>query len=317
MRAQTTAAASRPFPTRRETRPARGKTLAYLLAAAERELTACGIDTPRLDAEVLLADALEIDRTALYARLADMPSAAQRAAFRQRLTRRTSREPIAYITGKQEFWSLEFAVEPDVLIPRSETELVVETSLGLFDSHATAAPHIADIGTGSGCIAIALATELPRARFRAMDRSLAALTIAHSNARRHGVATRIGLWCGDLLDAATARSAFDLIVTNPPYVATSDLDRSERVAPEVRDWEPRAALDGGSDGLDYYRQLLSSVSRNGIDHLRAGGWFVAEIGYDQQDTVRALARGRPDLSFVRCVRDSAGRDRVVVFRKTP
>lgn len=317
MRAQTAAAASRPFPTRREARPARGKTLADMLAAAERELTACGIDTPRLDAEVLLADALEIGRTALYARLANVPSAAQRAAFRQRLTRRTSREPIAYITGKQEFWSLAFAVEPGVLIPRPETELVVETSLGLFDSHATAAPRIADIGTGSGCIAIALATELPRARFRAVDRSLAVLTIARRNARRHGVATRIGLWCGDLLDAAASRSAFDLIVTNPPYIAASDLDRSERVAPEVRDWEPRAALDGGSDGLDYYRRLLGSVSRNGIDHLRAGGWFVAEIGCDQQDAVRAVANGRPDLSFVRCVRDSAGRDRVVVFRKTP
>lgn len=317
MRAQTTAAASRPFPTRREARPARGKTLADMLAAAERELTACGIDTPRLDAEVLLADALEIGRTALYVRLADVPSAAQRAAFRQRLTRRTSREPIAYITGKQEFWSLEFAVEPRVLIPRPDTELVVETSLGLFDSHATAAPRIADIGTGSGCIAIALATELRRARFRAMDRSLAALTIARRNARRHGVATRIGLWCGDLLDAAAGRSAFDLIVTNPPYVATSSLNRGAGLAPEVRDWEPRAALDGGSDGLDYYRRLLGSVSRNGIDHLRAGGWFVAEIGYDQQSAVRAVACGRRDLSFVRCVRDSAGRDRVVVFRKTP
>lgn len=317
MRAQTTAAASRPFPTRREARPARGKTLAGMLTAAERELTACGIDTPRLDAEVLFADALGISRTALYARLANVPSAAQRAAFRQRLTRRTSREPIAYITGKQEFWSLEFAVEPGVLIPRPDTELVVETSLGLFDSHATAAPRIADIGTGSGCIAIALATELPRARFWTMDRSLAALTIARRNARRHGVATRIGLWCGNLLDAAAGRSAFDLIVTNPPYVARSCLNRGAGLAPEVQDWEPRAALDGGPDGLDYYRRLLGSGSRNGIDRLRAGGWFVAEIGYDQQDAVRALARGRRDLSFVRCVRDSAGRDRVVVFRKTP
>ena len=204
-----------------------------------------------------------------------------------------------------------------MLIPRPETELVVETSLGLFDSHVTAAPRIGDIGTGSGCLAIALATELPCARFWAVDPSSAALTIARRNARRHGVATRIGLWCGDLLDAAVGRSAFDLIVTNPPYVATSDLDRSEMVAAEVRDWEPRAALDGGSDGLDYYRQLLGSGSRNGIDHLRAGGWFVAEIGCDQQNAVRALANGRPELSFVRCVRDYAGRDRVVVFRKTP
>ena len=317
MRAQTTAAASRPLTPRRETHPARGRTFAYMLAAGERELAAGGIDTPRLDAEVLLADALGISRTALYARLADVPSAAQRAAFRQRLTRRTSHEPVAYITGKQEFWSLEFAVEPGVLIPRPETELVVETGLGLFDSHATAAPRIADIGTGSGCLAITLATELPRARFWAVDRSLAALTAARRNARRHGVATRIGLWCGDLLDAAAGRSAFDLIVTNPPYVATSCLDRGAGLAPEVRDWEPRPALDGGLDGLDYYRQLLGSGSRNDIDHLRAGGWFVAEVGYDQQNAVRALANGRPELSFVRCVRDYAGRDRVVVFRKTP
>lgn len=317
MRAQTTAANSRPFPTWREARPARGKTLAYMLAAAERELTACGIDTPRLDAEVLLAGALGVSRTTLYARLANMPSAAQRAAFRQRLMRRTRREPIAYIIGKQEFWSLEFAVEPGVLIPRPETELVVETSLGLFGSHDTAAPRIADIGTGSGCIAIALATELPHARCWGVDRSPAALTVARRNAHRHGVTPRIRLWCGDLFDAATARSEFDLIVTNPPYVATSCLNRGSGLAPEVRDWEPRSALDGGPDGLDYYRRLLGSRSWNGIDHLRTGGWFVAEIGCDQQNAVRALAGERRDLSFVRCVQDYAGRDRVVVFRKTP
>ena len=317
MRAQTTAAASRPFPTRRETHRTRRATLAHVLAAAERELSACGIDTARLDAEVLLADALGVGRTALYARLANVPSAAQRAAFRQRLTRRTSREPIAYIIGKQEFWSLEFAVESGVLIPRPETELVVETGLGLFGSQDTAAPRIADIGTGSGCIAIALATELPHARCWGVDRSPAALTVARRNAHRHGVATRIGLWCGDLLDAVAGRSGFDLIVANPPYVAMSCLDRGAGLAPEVRDREPRAALNGGPDGLDYYRRLLGSGPRNGIDHLRTGGWFVAEIGYDQQSTVRALACERRDLSFVRCVQDYAGRDRVVVFRKTP
>lgn len=317
MRAQTTAATSRPFPTRREPHRTRGATLAHVLAAAERELSACGIDTARLDAEVLLADALGVSRTALYARLANVSSAAQRAAFRQRLTRRTSREPVAYITGKQELWSLEFAVEPGVLIPRPETELLVETSLGLFDSHDTAALRIADIGTGSGCIAIALAMQLPHARCWGVDRSPAALTVARRNARRYGVATRIGLWCGDLLNAATACSEFDLIVTNPPYVATSCLNRGAGLAPEVRDWEPRAALDGGPDGLDYYRRLLGSGPRNGIDHLRTDGWFVAEIGYDQQDAVHALAYERRDLSFVRCVQDYAGRDRVVVFRKTP
>lgn len=316
MRARTTAAASRPSTTRRDARPARGDTLAHLLAAGERALAACGIDIPRLDAEVLLADALRLGRTALYARLADTPSAAQQAAFRQRLIRRARNEPVAYITGKQEFWSLEFAVERDVLIPRPETELVVETGLGLFGSHTTDALRIADVGTGSGCLAIALAKELPRARFWAGDRSLAALAIARRNACRHGVAARIGLWCGDLLDAAAGRSAFDLIVTNPPYVATPSLDRAAGLAPEVRDWEPRGALDGGPDGLDFYRRLLGRGSRNGIDLLRPGGWFVAEIGWDQRDAVRALARSRPELSFVRCVRDYAGLDRVVVFRKT-
>lgn len=317
MRARTTAAASRPSTTRRDSRPTRGETLVQILAAGERALAACGIDTPRLDAEVLLADALGLGRTALYARLADTPSAAQQAAFRQRLIRRARNEPVAYITGKQEFWSLEFAVERDVLIPRPETELVVETGLGLFGSHTTDALRIADVGTGSGCLAIALAKELPRARFWAVDRSLAALAIARRNACRHGVAARIGLWCGDLLDAAAGRSAFDLIVTNPPYVATPSLDRAADLAPEVRDWEPRGALDGGPDGLDCYRRLLGRGSRNGIDLLRPGGWLVAEIGWDQCDAIRALAKSRPELSFVRCVQDYAGHDRVVVFRKTP
>lgn len=332
-----TAIISRPFPTHPLTdaphaqapvrqcsrvvaRGSRSDALGHVLAAAERELAACRIDTPRLDAEVLLADALQLDRTALYARLAEPVSVAQRAAFRQRLARRARREPVAYITGRQEFWSLEFAVRPGVLIPRADTELVVETSLSLFEAPRTATPRIADIGTGSGCLAIALATELPYARLWAVDRSATALSVTRRNARAQRVDGRIHVWRGDLLDAVAPvrlpAGGFDLIVANPPYVDARSLDQAGGLAPEVREWEPRAALDGGPDGLDCYRRLLGGGAHTVSDHLRPGGWFVTEIGHEQHAAVRALGHAHPALSFVRCVQDYAGRDRVVVFRKS-
>jgi release factor glutamine methyltransferase len=283
-------------------------TAADLLSRAVAELTEHGVLTPRLDAEVLLAHALRISRAGLYSRLHEPPPAGTVDAFSKLLRRRARHEPLHYITGVREFWSLEFTVDPQVLIPRPETEVVVETALQLFSQSAIRNRQsvILDVGTGSGCIAITLAKELPQAEVWAADISPDALRIARENARHHSVAARIRFLQGDLfLPVAEKRGSFDLIIANPPYVAQSEL---ATLQPEVRDWEPPLALDGGLDGLDFYRRLLCE----GPTYLRAGGWLVMEIGHGQGKAVLRLAREQPDLSDGRCVCDYAGQERVIV-----
>lgn len=277
-----------------------------LLSQAVDELAARGIPDPRLDVEVLLAHALRTDRADLYTRLHESLLPGPVEAFRGLLRRRARREPLQYITGVQEFWSLEFKVNPRVLIPRPETEVVVETALRLLPQSAIRNQQsvILDIGTGSGCIAIALAKELPQAEVWATDISPDALAVASENARHHDIAQRIRFLQGDLFLPVT-KDGFELIVANPPYIARSQLTALQ---PEVRDWEPRIALDGGPGGLDFYRRLL----REGPTYLRAGGWLVMEIGHGQGKAVMRLTRERRDLGDCRCVADYAGRERVII-----
>ena len=287
----------------------RAETVAQLVAWAENRLKTAAIDTPRLDAEVLLAHTLQVSRSCLYSRLQEAVSDAQKTGFQRCVVRRAQREPVAYITGHQEFWSLEFQVNPGVLIPRPDTEIVVETALRLLASSRTTAPRILDIGTGSGCIAVALATELPRAHIWAVDRTPAILSLAQRNAHAHRVGHRITFACGDLLAPVQPGAPFfDLLVTNPPYIDSQMLDTLQ---PEVRLWEPRAALDGGADGLDFYSRLLYDSP----DYIRPGGWLVAEIGETQKDAVVQLGHKQHRLRFQTCRQDYAGRDRVVVFQK--
>ena len=286
------------------------KTLAQLVAWAENILGTYEIDTPRLDAEVLLAHTLRVSRSGLYARLQERVSAAQKNDFQQYVVRRTRREPVAYITGHQEFWSLEFQVSPCVLIPRPDTEVVVETALRLLAASRLTAPRILDIGTGSGCIAVALATALPCAQVWAVDRTQAILSVAQKNAHAHQVGHRLTFGCGDLLaPVPPGPPFFDLLVTNPPYIDPQLLDTLQ---PEIRAWEPRAALDGGAGGLDFYARLLYDSP----DYLRPGGWLVAEIGDTQKDAVVRLGHKQRRLRFRTCGQDHAGRDRVVVFQRT-
>lgn len=285
-------------------------TVAQLAAWAENILGTYEIDTPWLDAEVLLAHTLHISRSCLYTRLQEMVSDSQKNAFQRYVARRTQREPVAYITGRQEFWSLEFQVNPGVLIPRPDTERVVETTLHLLASSRISAPRILDIGTGSGCIAVALATELPHAHIWAVDKTQASLSLAQKNAHAHQVGHRITFAHGDLLASVPpGPPCFDLIVTNPPYIDPQVLDTLQ---PEVRLWEPRAALDGGADGLDFYGRLLYDCP----DYIRPGGWLVAEIGEAQKDALVQLGHKQRRLRFQMCRQDYAGRDRVVVFQKT-
>lgn len=283
-------------------------TAAALLRAARERLAAAGIDTARLDAEVLLGFALGVTRAGLYARLNDELDGAAAARFDALLGRRLQREPVAYLTGEQEFWSLPFFVSPAVLIPRPETELIVwsaareRRSAGRRVSGARAvpggadAPHsILDVGTGSGCIAIALARELPDARITAADVSPAALAMARRNAERHGVAGRIAFVESDVYDALPRDATFDLIASNPPYLAPGD-QRSPELA-----FEPQSALHAGADGLDVIRRLIAGASAR----LRPAGLLLVEIGAGQAGAVLALAhaagltgRVEPDLAGI-------------------
>ena len=287
-------------PPRRESCPA------DLLLAATAFLAGHDVPSPRLDAEVLLAHILGWSRTELYGRLRVPLAPHQPAIFWQTIRRRARREPVPYITGVQEFWSLKFSVNRHVLIPRPETELLVEVALNVLNSSAT--PRILDLGTGSGCIAVALATELPQAQLWACDASAEALALAHQNAAHHGVADLLTFMRADMRERLVGPSDCDLIVANPPYIAEPEFATLEA---EVRDWEPRLALSGGRDGLDFYRRLL----QNCPVRLRCGGWLVMEVGAGQSEAVMGMAGGQDSLDDCGLSYDYAGLPRVVSVRR--
>jgi release factor glutamine methyltransferase len=275
---------------------------ASLLAAAAPRLAAAGIDSPRLDAEVLLAHALGVARSGLYARLRDAVSTDAGARFDALLARRLRREPVAYLTGVQEFWSLPFAVTPAVLIPRPETELLVDLAVAAL---RTAGPaSILDVGTGCGCIAVALARELPTASLTAVDLSPEALAVARRNAAAHGLAERISFGASDVFAGLARDATFDCIISNPPYLAAGDA-----AAPELA-FEPRAALLAGADGLDVIRRLISGAAAR----LRPGGRLVMEIGQGQAAVVVGLAAAA-GLVEARVVPDLAGIPRALVAQR--
>jgi release factor glutamine methyltransferase len=273
-----------------------------LLAEAERVLDGAGVASARLDAEVLLAAAIRQDRTGLYTRLPDPVSDDVLDRFSAMMRRRAQREPIAYITETREFWSLPFIVMPAVLIPRPETELIVQAACELLAERRD--PVVCDVGTGSGCIAIALAHEHPGVRIVATDVSPAALQIARRNAALHGVAGRVRLVCTDLFEAFAADADFDLVVSNPPYVPTR--------APlmEESSYEPQEALLAGELGLDTICRLLQRVGAR----LRGHAHLVMELGDGQEAAVRRIALAS-DLAPLEFRRDLAGIPRVLVARR--
>jgi release factor glutamine methyltransferase len=279
------------------------------LIAGAKSLAAVGIPSARLDAEMVMGHVLGLTREQLMASADFLLSEVHLRSYRKLLRRRLEREPIAYITGRQEFWSLELRVLPDVLIPRPETERLVEISLALArELPKTSSLRVLDIGTGSGAIAISLAKELPSAVIWATDVSAAALEIARSNAAGNGVAARIRFLHGDLFEAiGEFTGRFTLIVSNPPYVRSAEIDALE---PEVSGWEPRAALDGGADGLDFYRRIVQQA-RN---YLAPDGAVAVEVGADMGKEVSRLFTAADYYTGVVIVQDYAGRDRVVVAR---
>ena len=262
-----------------------GSADAVTAAEARRALTrefraTAGIDSPELDARLLVAHALKLDHAALAAAGARVLSRGEAEAIAELGRRRLVREPVARILGVKEFWSLELRVDTATLVPRPETETVVEAALAALDAAAARshALRIADLGTGSGALLLALLAELPQAFGVGTDVSLGALAVARGNARRLGQSRAAFLAC-DM--AAALNGPFDLVVANPPYIRSDDI---AALAPEVRDFDPRSALDGGADGLDCYRSIAVTVPRL----LAPGGALVVEIGAGQAQAVSAL-----------------------------
>ena len=277
---------------------------ARLLERGAEELGRAGITEARFQAELLLRHALGCSRESLLARLHQSVPAEATGHFFQRVERRRGRVPVQYIIGTQEFYGIDFRVTPAVLIPRPETEGVVEQARRELENER--APRIADVGCGCGCIAIALAQTLGDGELVAIDRSPAALAIARENALRHGVEARVEFVESDLLDSV-ADADLDAVVSNPPYIRDDELAGLE---PEVMEHEPRAALAGGTDGLCVIRRLVPQAHRA----LKPGGVLVMEIGHGQSEAVEALVR-QAAMKYEHIVADLAGIPRVLVARK--
>lgn len=283
-------------------------TVAGLLAWTAEYFTRQALDAPRLSAEILLAHALRCDRIELYTRHDARPSPAQREAFRETVRQAATGRPIAYLIGYKEFFSLRFEVTPDVLIPRPETELLVERTIHLVRAAPNEIRRILDVGAGSGCIAISLARHLPDVTICANDVSAAALEVAKRNARRHDVHERIEFRLGDLLEPWIDGPPFDVIVSNPPYVATGD---AASLAANVRDYEPHAALFAGDDGLSILRRLATQTPQ----HLTPAGHLLLEVAYDQAIAVRGLLDECGWTAIV-AYKDLAQHERVVHARRS-
>ncbi len=259
-----------------------------------------------VEASVLLAHALDCRRLDLYTRYDEVPGDEARGRFRELVRRRVEGCPVAYLVGHKEFYSLDFEVNPAVLIPRDDTGWLVEDCLRL--ARELPAPAILDVGTGSGCIAITVAQRLKGAQVTASDVSAEALAVAARNAVRHKVADRVRFLHGDLFAALPEGERFDFVLSNPPYIAMAEI---ETLAPDVKDYEPRLALDGGPDGFAVIDRLLADADAR----LKPGGYLLLEIGADQESAARARFAVLPGYELAATLRDSDGHPRVLRARR--
>ena len=270
-----------------------------------------GVDQPRLSAELVLSHVLNCPRIKLYTDYDKIVGDALLASYRDLVRRAGEQEPIAYLTGRAHFFNLELAVTRDVLIPRPDTETLVETVMQtLRHQPGLEAPRILDLCTGSGCVAVALAKHLKAATVLAVDVSDKAAAIARGNVEQLGLADRVTVEVGDLFDplkTTVDARPFDLIVSNPPYIPTDQIATLDR---SVRDYEPHLALDGGPDGLTLHRRILARAA----DHLTPGGRVFLEIAFDQGPAAREMAAGFPALDDARLLKDYAGHDRVLALK---
>ena len=284
-------------------------TILRILKWADGFLKQRGIESPRSAAEILLACALGTDRVHLYMHHDQPLEKTELARFKGFIQRRLQREPVAYIVGRKGFWSLDLDVTPAVLIPRPETERLVEAALAWLAVRPDDRPaRVLDLGTGSGAIVLALASEADRHRFFASDVSPEAVGVARHNAAATGFSERVRFFVGDWLETVRPFPVFDLIVSNPPYVGTHEWTGLQ---PEIVRYEPRRALDGDADGLRCYRAIVGEAHRR----LRPGGVLMLEIGCGQRRAVVHIAEQSGAYEAYGCLKDYGGHDRVVTMRK--
>jgi len=282
------------------------KALAEVLHSASEALRKKGFPTPRLDAEILLSHQMGMARTGLYVHFHKSLSREEIGGFRGLIERRIQGEPVAYITGRKEFWSLLLEVGPDVLIPRPDTEVLVEEVLGAAENFGRENPDILEIGTGSGAVGIALAKELKNARIVATDVSEKALHLAKKNAAAHAVADRIHFLQGNLFEPLSAK--FDIIASNPPYISEETF---KNLPPGVRMFEPKEALMAGPKGTEFQEALIKG-SRN---HLKDGGWLLMEMGEGQKASIEDMLNETALYEEIKFTADYAGLPRVAGARR--
>lgn len=281
-------------------------TILSLLKKSSDHLKSRGSTTPRLDAELLLAEVLGVSRVDLYVNFEQPMTEAEVDRYRELVRRRAGGEPVAYILGRAYFRNLTLKVGREVLIPRPETEHLVDVALRMLKSREwRRPPAVLDLGTGSGAIAISLAAEFPDAEVTATETSVDALNLAGENARTAGVAARVVFIQSNMFEALDPVETYDLIVSNPPYVADGEWDMLPR---DVREFEPLCALSGGPDGLDFYRRIAAEAPQ----FLKPGGSLILEIGHTQGPAVTSLLKATDRFAEVGVEPDYAARDRVVV-----
>lgn len=277
-------------------------TIKRVLDFATDYFTKAGIENPHLEAEILLACALNKKRIDLYVQFENALDKDELGRFKGFIQRRKNREPSAYITGVKSFMSLDFIVTKDVLIPRPETEMLVEAAIDI--SKEMQNPSILDIGTGSGAVAISIARYVPNSKVTATDISRKALEVAYENAKRHGVSDRINFEANDLFPGS---GKFDLIVSNPPYIKSDDI---KTLAPEIKDHEPLSALDGGPDGLDHYRRILKEAKC----HMTDNGHLLLEVGAGQSKDVTAMAESILKPAGIKTRHDLNNIERLIIVQ---
>lgn len=279
-------------------------TVRDLITWTAKHFAAKGIDDPAKEARLLLAHALGCRPIDVLTRYDDPPTDAERQRFRELVKRRADGCPVAYLIGSKDFYLLTFEVTPEVLIPRPDTETLVQSGLDFLKGKPT--PTVLDLGTGSGCVAVSIAHKATAARVTAVDVSAAAAAVATRNAEKHAVGDRVTVLVGDLFAPIPADTRFDLVVSNPPYIAASEIDTLDA---GVRQFEPRLALDGGADGLDFYRRLAAEAA----GWLKPGGHLMTEVGWTQDAAVREMFT-TAGWDTLPSVKDLAGRWRVVRAR---
>jgi release factor glutamine methyltransferase len=276
-------------------------TVRNLLTWTAKHFAAKGIDDPAKEARLLLGHVLGCRPIDVLTRYDDQPTDAERQQFRELIKRRTDGCPVAYLAGTKDFYLLTFDVTPAVLIPRPDTETLVQAGVDFLKGKPT--PAVLDLGTGSGCVAVSIAHQVKTARVTAVDVSADAAAVAQRNVDRHGLTDRVTVHTGDLFAPLPAGARYDLIVSNPPYIAASEI---ETLDVGVRQFEPRLALDGGEDGLQFYLRLAPVVAAR----LKPGGRVMVEVGWTQDAAVRELFTAA-GLTVLPSLKDMAGRWRVV------